>query len=358
MTRVLNVTDGAIDVHTHFLPESYHAALARVGMDRPDNIPSLPEWSLGTTLAAMDSIGIAASVLSVSSPGVILPTQAATVALARQVNDECAEVVQNAPGRLGFLASLPQAYLDLSLEELDRALGDLGADGVILMTNANGSYVSDPGFAPALEEMSRREAVALLHPASPPHHEAISFGRPTPMIEFPFETTRTVADLILSGATSRFPGIRWIIPHGGAALSVLAARISWVAELLAADGAGIDVNAELGRLHYDLAGAPLPIQLPAPDRAGRHGPHPLWLGHAVHARAGGRATWQRAWTPRSCLTPRLTRRCCAATRSRCSHGSRPRRQPRRLRARHEPRDLGDRRVVGHRRRVCGGGAHR
>jgi len=259
----LNVSGGAIDVHTHFLPDCYHDALARAGTDQPDNIPGLPRWSASTTLEAMDRIGIAASILSVSSPGVILPSRSATIALAREVNDECASVVRDAPGRFGFLASLPQSQIEPSLAELDRALGELGADGVVLMSNAEGHYISGPAFAPVLEELSRREAVVLLHPASPPNYQAVAFGRPTPILEFPFETTRTVADLILSGATLRFPGIRWIVPHAGAALPVLASRIAWVIEVLGTDVAAIDVNDALASFHYDLAGAPLPILLPA-----------------------------------------------------------------------------------------------
>jgi predicted TIM-barrel fold metal-dependent hydrolase len=72
-----------------------------------------------------------------------------------------------------------------------------------------------------------------------------------------------VVDLILSRATARFPRIRWIVPHAGTALPVLAWRVAFVAELLGTEGAGIDVDEALRTFYYDPAGLPLPILLPA-----------------------------------------------------------------------------------------------
>ena len=43
-------------------------------------------------------------------------------------------------------------------------------------------------------------------------------GYPRPGIEFIFDTTRAVVNLIYSGTLDRCPQISWIIPHGGGAL--------------------------------------------------------------------------------------------------------------------------------------------
>jgi predicted TIM-barrel fold metal-dependent hydrolase len=263
MNPPLTVAGGAIDTHFHFVPKRYHDALVSADMYPPDNIPGLPSWDVDATLEIMEALGVATAFMSISSPGVWLPTRADTVALARDCNDEGAAAVREHPTRLGLFAALPLPHLDDSLEELGRASDELDADGVCLMSNQDGRYVGDPEFYPLLEELNRRKTVVMLHPASPPNHESVSFGRPTPIIEFPFETTRTVVDLILTGAIARFPDIRWIIPHAGATLPVLASRVAFVAELLSTQGAGIDVDAALRSFHYDLAGAPLPILLPA-----------------------------------------------------------------------------------------------
>ena len=51
-------------------------------------------------------------------------------------------------------------------------------------------------------------------------------GWPGPAMEFPFDTTRTAADLVFSGALLRYPGICWILPHAGGTLLQMAERLT------------------------------------------------------------------------------------------------------------------------------------
>lgn len=259
----LRTPGGLIDVHTHFLPDSYFAGLEAAGIGVPDNIPGLPSWSVESALEAMDALGVACSILSISSPGITMPDAGATIDLARAVNDAGAAAMSAAPGRFGLFASLPVPDMEASVAELERALDELGADGVTLLTNVDGCYVADARMAPVLAALNERSAVVFLHPSGPPNSAAVSFGRPIPMLEFPFDTTRAVVDLILSGTIERYPAIRWIVPHAGACLPVLASRVEFVLELLRTDGYGIDVAAALRRFYYDLAGPCNPILLPA-----------------------------------------------------------------------------------------------
>jgi hypothetical protein len=71
------------------------------------------------------------------------------------------------------------------------------------------------------------------------------------MIEFLFDTTRAVADLILNGTIAANPDLELLVPHAGAALPLLAHRLASFARVLAPD---VDVERDLARLHYDLAG--------------------------------------------------------------------------------------------------------
>ncbi|MGW3953243.1 amidohydrolase family protein [Streptomyces sp. NPDC004752] len=99
--------------------------------------------------------------------------------------------------------------------------------------------------------------------SSPPCWEQTAFGQPRSLIEFPFETTRAVTGLLLTGALDRYPRLRIILPHGGGALPSLADRIHTLGQL-AAERRGadaVDVPAVLRRLHYDLAGFPFDTQL-------------------------------------------------------------------------------------------------
>jgi predicted TIM-barrel fold metal-dependent hydrolase len=239
-----------IDVHAHYLPDGYRAALVRAGHEQPDGMPWLPEWSAVEHLAAMDRLGITRCLLSVSSPGVCLD-DGSVVELAREVNEDGRRAVVDHPGRFGLLASLPLPDVDAALAEISHCCDHLDADGFVLLTNIEGTYISDHAFGPVFAELDRRRARVLLHPTSPACWGETSFGRPRPMLEFLFDTTRTVTDLVLNGTVARYPHLELVVPHAGATLPLVADRLQAFAALLAP---GIDVRGDLGRLHYDLAG--------------------------------------------------------------------------------------------------------
>lgn len=246
-----------IDVHAHFLPDQYREALATAGIDQPDGFPRVPMWSAPEHVEVMDRLGIEACVLSVSSPGVQFGegmSASDAVSLARHVNDVAAATVAQHPGRFGAFASLPMADAGESLAEIERALDGLGLDGVNLLTNVAGVYLGDASLEPIMAELNRRQAVVFIHPTSPACWECTSLGYPRPMIEFPFDTTRAVTNLLLSGTLARHPDIRWIVPHAGGTLPFLAPRIAGISVLLGADDPAA-VVAQLRRLHYDLAGS-------------------------------------------------------------------------------------------------------
>ena len=158
--------------------------------------------------------------------------------------------------------------MDAAIAEIGHCDDHLGVDGFVLLTNVGGTYVSDPSFAPVFRELDRRGARVLLHPTSPACWEHTSLGRPRPMIEFLFDTTRTVVDLVLNGTLAANPDLRLIVPHAGAVLPLLADRVSAFAPLIAPN---VDVLGDLGRLHFDLAGYAVPrgldtlLTLTSPD---------------------------------------------------------------------------------------------
>jgi 6-methylsalicylate decarboxylase len=267
------VLERAIDAHAHFVPAAYRDALLAAGIDRPDGFPRIPDWSVAAALAYMDELDIEAAVLSISSPGIHFGDDGAARTLARAVNEAGAEAVATAPSRFGFLASLPLPDLDGALAEVVHAFDELGADGVVLMTNVHGRYPGDAAYAELWAELDRRGAVVALHPASPPGWEQTSLGRPRPMIEFPFDTTRAVIDLVLGGTLTRCPNLRLVVPHAGSALPVLADRVAGFTKAIApGEGPPVDVLGLLAGLHYDLAGDATPraiealLDLTSPDR--------------------------------------------------------------------------------------------
>ena len=255
---------GLIDVHAHFTTDSYIEAAKNGGHREADGMPEAywPRWDVQTHLKLMDEAGITTSVLSMSSPGVHFGDDAASRALAREVNEVGARIKREHPGRFGQFASLPLPDIDGALEEIPHAFDELHADGVVLMTNAAGRYLGDGRLRPVLAELDRRGAIAFLHPTSCAGHEALALGYPRPMIEFLFDTARTIVDLVLSGTAQRYPGIRFIVPHAGGVLPLLADRLE-LFRSISGDTEGPTVGEALAGFYYDLAGTPTERQLKA-----------------------------------------------------------------------------------------------
>ena len=260
---------GVIDVHSHMVPDFYLREALASGIVFPDGMPKWPSWSVGEHLQMMDGCGIDSAILSVSSPGVHFGDDRKAADLARRVNDFASGVVRDQP-RLGFFASLPLPNVVDSTVEAIRALDQLGADGVTVMSNAGGMYLGNAVLTPLLAALDARSAVVFVHPTSPPNAPAVTLGRPAPMIEFLFDTARTVVDLILLGVVDRFPNICWVFTHGGGVLPLLADRVDFFRTQV---GLGTPTTPDvLQRLWFDLAGTPVPRQLPAllstvgPDR--------------------------------------------------------------------------------------------
>jgi predicted TIM-barrel fold metal-dependent hydrolase len=259
-------TVSRVDVHAHYVTSTYRKAAEGAGHAQPDGMPALPQWSVREALESMDRLRIQTAFLSISSPGVHFGDNAAATTLARSVNEEAARARSDHPRRFGVFASLPLPDVDGALKELEYAFDVLKVDGVVLETNHHGVYLGDAKLEPLYAELNKRRGVIFIHPTSPwcSCCEAVSFGYPRPMIEFMFETTRSVTNMILSGALSRHPEISVIVPHAGATLPVLADRIAALTSLVkVSDVTADDVFALLRRLYYDLAGAPVPRLLGA-----------------------------------------------------------------------------------------------
>jgi 6-methylsalicylate decarboxylase len=224
----------------------------------PDGMPRMPDWEPETTVAMMDRQGIATAMLSVSSPGVHFGNDDAARGLARSVNEFAARNAQDHRGRFGTFASLPLPNIDAALEEIGYALDVLKVDGFVMLTNLGGIYLGDAKFDPVFDELNRRKAIVFIHPTSPPCWEHIALGFPRPMIEFPFDSTRAVTNLAMSGTLERSPNVQIIVPHAGGTLPFLARRIAAMASLTNPAGKRSPTGgfiAALQRLFYDTAGS-------------------------------------------------------------------------------------------------------
>ena len=106
----------------------------------------------------MDRLGIATSLLSISTPGVHLADDAAARDLAREVNEAGRRAVVDHPGRFGLLGSLPLPDVDAAIAEIAHCIDHLDVDGFVLLTNVGGTYLGDPAWDPVFRELDRRGA--------------------------------------------------------------------------------------------------------------------------------------------------------------------------------------------------------
>jgi 6-methylsalicylate decarboxylase len=258
-------TQGLVDFHAHFTTTHYIEAAKAGGHSQPDGMPEAywPRWTAEEHLELMDQAGIAKAMLSLSSPGTHFGDDRAARCLTREVNEFCAEQVRGQPDRFGQFGTLPLPDVDGALAEIAYCFDELGAAGVALLSNHAGVRLADERFVPVLAELDRRAAIVLLHPTTCPGHEELSSGRPQPMIEFLFETARTVMDLILSGAATKFSRIRLIVPHLGGVLPLLTERVEAFRTISGEAAGRVTVADILATFYYDLAGMPSKQQLAA-----------------------------------------------------------------------------------------------
>jgi len=253
-----------IDLHAHYVPRFYRDALAAAGHEPPDGIKRTPDWDEARALRMMDQLDVRTAVLSISSPGVHFGDTAEAAALARLVNEEGARLAAAHPDRFGFFASVPLPAIDEAVAEIEYALDHLGADGIVLLTNHRGVYLGDPLLEPVYAQISARQSTIFVHPTAPFRAEHLALGYPQPLLEFLFDTTRSIADLVMSGSLARHPGMRVVVPHAAAALPVVASRIELFLPLIEHDPELVpSFRDALQDLHFDIAGAPIPELLQA-----------------------------------------------------------------------------------------------
>lgn len=245
-----------IDVHHHFVPPFW--AEAAQGADLSDW--PIPAWTAQADLEQMDRLKIRLAVLSLTCPGVSAWRGGEHVDMARRVNDHAAGIVQAHPDRFAHFATLPLFDIDASLAEIDRTLGTPGAAGVVLLSNYDGIYLGDARFEPIWQELDRRAAVVFIHPTAP--QLAALPGVPAPVLDFPFDTTRTAVSMLFAGVPTRHPRVKVILSHAGGFLPYGAYRISSSVAGLQPGRSAASVLAEMKRFYFDTALSSSPSALP------------------------------------------------------------------------------------------------
>jgi 6-methylsalicylate decarboxylase len=219
-------TSGAIDVHHHIVPPFYLGpTMARQLAIAGPLVLAVSQWTPARSVETMDQNGIASSLVSISTPGIWIDGGPASRVLARRCNEYAAKMVADFPGRFGFMAALPLPDIDGSLAEISYSLDTLKADGIGLLTSYDSKWLGDPAYDAVFDELNRRGAVIFVHPTTSDCCVNLLPVVKSSYIEFPFDTTRAIMNLLYGGTFARCPRLRFIFSHGGGALPMLNSRM-------------------------------------------------------------------------------------------------------------------------------------
>ena len=180
-------------------------------------------------IAAMDDARIDIFVLSHTSPGVQVETDAATaVKLAHTANDYLHSQVQAHPDRYRAFAHLALQDVDAAVKELERCVRDLGFLGALINGNTSGVYLDDPRYSPFWDAVVQLDVPVYIHPADP-------YVQPNVLEKYPplqgavwgwhTDNSSHFLRMILSGLFDRYPRLTIILGHMGELLPYFARRI-------------------------------------------------------------------------------------------------------------------------------------
>jgi predicted TIM-barrel fold metal-dependent hydrolase len=254
---------GRIDVHSHTVPPFYTKVMEKeiLATGHP-----LPTWTPALAIETMDRNNIATSMLSPMTRVVqdsFSDKSERARTLARQNNDYTQQLVRDYPGRFGHFAALPLPDTDGSLREMEYAYDTLKADGIGLWTSYADKWPGDPIFAPVYEELNRRKAIIFIHSAPPICCRALQPGVIDSVVEYDFDIARAVVSYLKSDSFRRYPNIRFIFPHSGGTLPVLANRVAESLPEKRSEKETLELMGEVKQLYFDVAHATYPAPLSA-----------------------------------------------------------------------------------------------
>lgn len=277
-----------IDVHHHFTPPAYleftrkynmaggTQGRGREGKAQAKGTSAFAGWTLSEDLDDMDKNGTATALLSLTLPGLWFGKTDDVRKVARDSNEYAAKLRSDHPGRFGNFAAIYPPDTDGALKEIEYALDTLNAEGIGLYSNYQTIWLGDDSLNPIWEELNRRKAVVYVHPIEAKCCTNLVPNVTDTVIEYGADTTRTIASLIFSGSTTRFPDIQWIWSHGGGMMPFVIERFlsGQVAEIvpgISTKGQGSNPPAkvpkgvlyELRKMYYDTAQCSNPVAMRA-----------------------------------------------------------------------------------------------
>ena len=183
-------------------------------------------------IAEMDEAGVDIQVLSLCVPGCEQFDASDGAAMARQTNDELAQVIRKRPDRyVGLAALAPQDPVGAA-NELQRAVSELGMRGAKLNSHVRGEYLDNRKYWPVFEMAEKLDVPIYLHPTIPSPSilkgfEDYGFPLAGPPFGFGADTSLHAMRLMYSGLFDQFPGLKIVLGHMGEGLPFWLYRIDF-----------------------------------------------------------------------------------------------------------------------------------
>ena len=225
-----------IDIFNHVMPRAYLELLQKHSKDagivkRMTNLTML--WDIEARVEMLKAWPDVQQVLTLAlPPPETLGGPDVAPGFARIANDGMAAMVRKWPQQFpAFVAPLPMNNVPAALEEMDRAINQLGARGIQLTTSVNGRALDGEEFYPVFERITQHHGMPVwMHPIRPgsrPDYpsEQKSKYEIWQVLGWPYETSVAMARLVFSGMLEKLPELRVITHHCGAMAPYFAGRM-------------------------------------------------------------------------------------------------------------------------------------
>lgn len=233
----------AIDVHTHFVPDTMPPARERTPLwpsieHREGNKAAVMvggkvfrlidsrSWDADRRLQDMLEDDIDLQVVS-PMPELLshwFPAGDAD-ALSDHINRGIAKLCAEHPRNFIGIGMAPVQDPALAARRL-AGIKALGLRGIEIGTHVNGVALGDPCMHELYAAAEEADLAIMIHPLHPAGMERMA-GRPelAAVAAFPLETALAAVSLLTHGITERFPRLRILLSHGGGALAWILPRL-------------------------------------------------------------------------------------------------------------------------------------
>lgn len=234
-----------VDFHTHIISEDFPDLAAKYSDDR---FPILEKtcscgaeikvkgktfrkitdntWDPEKRIKDMDKEGVDIQVLSpIPVTFSYWSDPQAGLELSKSQNDFIASIVKKYPDRFIGMGTVPLQDVKLAIDEMERAVKELGLKGIQIGSNVNGANLDDDSLYPFFEAAAKLNVPLFVHPWAMLGGERLQRFNSMYTVGMPSETALAAGSIIMSGMLDKLPNLKVCFAHGGGSLPYILPRM-------------------------------------------------------------------------------------------------------------------------------------